>query len=468
MTRTEQMKQRRVQERKWLKFAIVAFGLLIAATAISYYWFSESSMPTPKRNKRANTGQFGALPDMGKVNILVLGVDHRKEDIGRSDTLFLITLDTKTKETALLSIPRDTRVKIPGYGFDKVNHAYALGGHQLTQKAVEELLGTPIDYYVEVDFLGFNKIVDAVGGVDIAVEKRMYYEDPYDDLIIDLQPGMQHMGGDTAIKYVRYRDEEGDIGRIDRQQHFIRAMMDEVTSPAILVKLPAIISEVKNAIRTDLSVTELIGMGKALKDAKGQGLKTDMAPGTPIDIAGISYLAPDIVALREHMAKVLGIKPDAQYTSSANRLAAEYQNSLPDETVLSDKPVSTKSSLAKPGQPKSATTPVKPVVPQKPASQVRPAEPQSGLIRVDIINASGNASAGEKMASQLKQQGFSVTEVSTSGNVNRNTIVIARSAQESILNRLTGLPFNYALQVSPQAGSANQVTVVVGKDYIGR
>jgi LCP family protein required for cell wall assembly len=460
------MKQRRVQERKWLKFAIVAFGLLIAATAISYYWFSESSMPTPKRNKRANTGQFGALPDTGKVNILVLGVDHRKEDIGRSDTLFLITLDTKTKETALLSIPRDTRVKIPGYGFDKVNHAYALGGHQLTQKAVEELLGTPIDYYVEVDFLGFNKIVDAVGGVDIAVEKRMYYEDPYDDLIIDLQPGMQHMDGDTAIKYVRYRDEEGDIGRIDRQQHFIRAMMDEVTSPAILVKLPAIISQVKNAIRTDLSVTEMIGMGKALKDAKEQGLKTDMAPGTPIDIAGISYLAPDIVALREHMAKVLGIKPDAQYTSSANRLAAEYQNSLPDETVLSDKPVSTKSSLAKPGQPKSATTPVKPAVPQKPASQARPAAPQSGLIRVDIINASGNASAGEKMASQLKQQGFSVTQVSTSGNVNRNTIVIAHSAQESILNRLTGLPFNYALQVSPQAGSETQVTVVVGKDYV--
>jgi LCP family protein required for cell wall assembly len=291
-------------------------------------------MPLPKRHKRSNISA-NLLENAGKVNILVLGVDHRADDIGRSDTLFLVTLDTKTKETSLLSIPRDTRVKIPGYGFDKINHAYALGGHELTQKTVEEVLGAPVDYYVEVDFSGFNKIVDAVGGVDIAVEKRMYYEDPYDDLLIDLQPGLQHMDGATAIKYVRYRDGEGDIGRIDRQQNFIRAMMDEVTSPAILVSIPAIISEVNNAIRTDLSVAEMIGMGKALKDAKEQGLKTDMAPGTPIDIGGISYLAPDIVAIREHMAKVLGFRPDEQYIAAAKRLAVEYQNSLPDETVMS-------------------------------------------------------------------------------------------------------------------------------------
>jgi hypothetical protein len=248
-------------------------------------------------------------------------------------------------------------------------------------------------------------------------------------------------------------------------------MMDEVTSPAILVNLPTVISEVNNAIHTDLSVAEMIGLGKALKDAKQQGLKTDMAPGTPIDIAGISYLSPDIVALREHMAKVLGIKPDAQYIASAKRLAAEYQDSLPDETMLSDKPVSTKSSLAKPGQPnpaQSAATPEKPVVPEKPAGQAMPVAPKSSLIRVDIINASGDASASDKMASQLKKQGFSIARIRTANNMSRDTVVIAHSAQESLLERLTELPFNYALQVSPQEKSSIQATVVIGKDFSGR
>jgi len=131
--------------------------------------------------------------------------------------MFVATIDEATKSVSLLSVPRDTRVKIPGHGWDKINHAYANGGSQLSQKAVENLLGIPIDYYVTIDFAGFYKIVDAVGGVDVDVEKRMYYEDPYDELVIDIQPGMQHMNGKTAIQYVRYRDSEGDIGRIERQ-----------------------------------------------------------------------------------------------------------------------------------------------------------------------------------------------------------------------------------------------------------
>lgn len=457
MTRTEHMKQRRVQEKKLLKIALLALVLLIAATAASYYWFSHSSMPSPKRRAASQS----VLPESGgKVNILVLGVDQRKDDIGRSDTLFLVTLDTKTKAASMLSIPRDTRVKIPGYGYDKINHAFSLGGHQLTQRAVEDLLGVPVDYYVKINFAGFSKIVDALGGVDIDVEKRMYYEDPYDDLVIDFKPGVQHMDGETAIKYVRYRDEEGDLGRITRQQNFIRAMMDEATSASILVRLPSIISEVSNTVETDLSVAEMLGMGKILNDARQQGLKSDVVPATPIDIGEISYLAPDVVALREHMARILDFKPDERYLAAAKRTAVEYQNSLPDETVLSPEKSATK--------PSTTVQPVKPLVPQKP-STAKPAKPvQPATLRANVVNASGNAEAGAKMAAIMRQQGFDVTGVSTSGTVNRNTIVIAHTSQNSVLSKVTGLPFNYALQVSPQAASSAQVTVVIGKDFAGR
>ena len=112
--------------------------------------------------------------------------------------------------------------------YDKINHAYAYGGHELTQKVVESFLNVPINYYVLIDIQAFEKIIDAVGGVDIDVEKRMYYEDPWDDnggLVIDLQPGLQHLNGKTAIQYVRYRDGEGDIGRINLSKKFMKAFL---------------------------------------------------------------------------------------------------------------------------------------------------------------------------------------------------------------------------------------------------
>ena len=128
----------------------------------------------------------------------------------------------------MLSIPRDSRVKIDGHGWDKINHAYAYGGSKLSKSVVEKLLGIPIEYTVVMNFQGFVRMIDALGGVTIDVEKRMYYSDPYDDdrgLYIDLHPGVQKLNGKAAIEYVRYRDEEGDIGRVARQQKFLTALL---------------------------------------------------------------------------------------------------------------------------------------------------------------------------------------------------------------------------------------------------
>ena len=172
----------------------------------------------------------GLLVAKDKATVMIMGVDKRNDDVGRSDTLMVATLDPDKNQAALLSIPRDTRVKIKGHGYDKINAAYAYGDRKLSQQTVESLLGIKIDHYIVIDVHGFTKIIDALGGIDIDVEKRMYYEDPWDDdggLYIDLQPGMQHMDGKTAVTYVRYRDEEGDIGRIRRQQKIL-SLSDKV------------------------------------------------------------------------------------------------------------------------------------------------------------------------------------------------------------------------------------------------
>lgn len=271
-----------------------------------------------------------------KATVMIMGVDKREDDVGRSDTLMLATLDPDKNQAALLSIPRDTRVKIAGHGFDKINSAYAYGGRKLTQSTVESLLNTHIDHYIEIDIHGFIKIIDALGGVDIDVEKRMYYEDPWDDdggLYIDLQPGMQHMDGKTAVTYVRYRDEEGDIGRIRRQQNFMKAVMDKVVSPTVIPKLPAIVSAVSDSVDTDMSITEILSFLTTLQDAKNNGLKSEMVPGKPVYISGVSYWVPDIKKTRQILADTMGINMNNAMANSIHEDDAEYRDSIPDGAV---------------------------------------------------------------------------------------------------------------------------------------
>ena len=164
----------------------------------------------------------------------------------------------------------------------------------------------------------------------------MYYEDPWDDdggLYIDLQPGMQHMDGKTAITYVRYRDEEGDIGRIKRQQNFMKAVMDKLVSPTIIPKLPAIVSAVSDSVENDMSVSEILSFLGTLQDAKDNGLKSEMLPGKPVYIEGISYWVPDISKTRQILANTLGIKINQSITTSIHEDNIEYEESIPDNAV---------------------------------------------------------------------------------------------------------------------------------------
>jgi len=263
----------------------------------------------------------------GKKNIVVMGCDIRKDDVGRSDTLFVVMLDKSKKNAALLSVPRDTRVKIKGHGWDKINSAFAYGGHQLTQETVQDFLGIKLHNYVVVDFQGFKDLVDVIGGVDINVEKRMYYYDPYANFEIDLRPGKQHMDGKTAMQYVRYRDEEGDIGRIRRQQKFIMALYQQIASKNIIAKMPGVSKQIMSMIKTDLSLKEMMELGKVMHDMlEKDGLKMSMVPGTPKYIDGISYWIPDIPKMRQQMAEMQEAKMSEKFRENTKKLEREYQD----------------------------------------------------------------------------------------------------------------------------------------------
>ena len=302
--------------------------LIFVLAALAGVFFAQSSLLDRAKDEQKDE----LLTAKDKATIMIMGVDERTDDVGRSDTLMVATIDPHKNEAALLSIPRDTRVAIPKNGYDKINAAYAYGGEKLTQRTVEDFLGIRIDHYVIINTHAFQKIIDAIGGIDIDVEKRMYYEDPWDDdggLVIDLRPGRQHMDGKTAVTYVRYRDEEGDIGRVKRQQKFMRACVDAVTTPAILPRLPGIISSVIDSVKTDLSVRQMLEFIGTLKQAQANGVRTDMVPGRPLYIEGISYWIPDMEQLRRNIVNALGISLNANERSRMERAIREYENSIP-------------------------------------------------------------------------------------------------------------------------------------------
>jgi len=317
----------------YVKYILILVVVFILSGMVGAFFANALVDNKPDYNEDDKKGMLVAND---KSTVMIMGVDERADDVGRSDTLMIATLDPDKNQAALLSVPRDTRVKIKGHGFDKINAAYAYGGRKLTQETIESLLNTHIDHYIKINVHGFTKIIDALGGIDIDVEKRMYYEDPWDDdggLYIDLQPGMQHMDGKTAITYVRYRDEEGDIGRIKRQQNFMKAVMDKLVSPTIIPKLPAIVSAVSDSVETDMSVSEILSFLGTLQDAKDNGLKSEMLPGKPVYIEGISYWVPDISKTRQILANTLGIKINQSITTSIHEDNIEYEESIPDNAV---------------------------------------------------------------------------------------------------------------------------------------
>ena len=317
----------------YVKYILILVVVFILSGMVGAFFANALVDNKPDYNEDDKKGMLVAKD---KATVMIMGVDERADDVGRSDTLMIATLDSDKNQAALLSVPRDTRVKIKGHGFDKINAAYAYGGRKLTQETIESLLNAHIDHYIKINVHGFTKIIDALGGIDIDVEKRMYYEDPWDDdggLYIDLQPGMQHMDGKTAITYVRYRDEEGDIGRIKRQQNFMKAVMDKLVSPTIIPKLPAIVSAVSDSVETDMSVSEILSFLGTLQDAKDNGLKSEMLPGKPVYIEGISYWVPDISKTRQILANTLGIKINQSITTSIHEDNIEYEESIPDNAV---------------------------------------------------------------------------------------------------------------------------------------
>jgi LCP family protein required for cell wall assembly len=261
-----------------------------------------SQDPTAQENGGV-AGMFGVPRLNSAMNVLVMATDvnYTVKDgkrvmglNGNTDTMIMLRMDPASGQVRMLSIPRDTRVPIPGHGTFKINAANPYGGPTLAARVVADFLNVQVDRYVLLNTRAVVQIVDALGGINVYVPKRLRYNDYAGKLHINLQKGWNLLDGKNAHDFLRFRhDELGDIGRVQRQQAFMQALLAQYMTPANLLKTPQLIGVAKENLETNLTAEEMVQIATWGKDIDRENVKMTMVPGVAATIDGGSYWVAD-------------------------------------------------------------------------------------------------------------------------------------------------------------------------------
>lgn len=279
-----------------LNALLISFLMIFAAVGGIYC----AKLYTTPYSSVVEDFQVGTLSEVKiskeKCNILIMGTD--KEGL-RTDVMMLAQIDPQRETAVVMSIPRDTRVKYAGSS-RKITEVHAVGmnrgkhGSEAAIIAVKELTGIPINHFVKVNFDAFEDCIDELGGVDFDVPQRMKYRDPYQDLYIDLQPGMQHLDGDKSEQLIRFRRyKNGDLDRIKVQQDFIHAIAEQKLQMKYIGKIDDIYGIISDNMETSMTPADIVQCGMQMLSIGTENITTVTMPGTPEDIGGGSYVIPD-------------------------------------------------------------------------------------------------------------------------------------------------------------------------------
>ena len=294
---------------------VMAFVVLASGACFAYYK-ATGNVPFAGGSGVTNAGDMSILDALlgknMKLNVAVFGVDA---DGTRTDVAFVVHYDSEQESIQLISVPRDTRVNVCSeveellggrYGVTKFNAVHAYGGKENGPKAailqMEDLLGISIDHYVKVDFNAVVEIVDAVGGVEVDVPQDMYWDmSDTGDITINLKKGLQTLDGKKALQLVRFRRyADGDVGRIQVQQLFMKALMEKVLSTESIVKnLGDYIKVTYKYVETDVSLSDAMKYANYITKVDTDKISMETLPGSGQYVGGLSYFIHDPVATRE-------------------------------------------------------------------------------------------------------------------------------------------------------------------------
>lgn len=261
--RHQNLKQKK--RKKSTNFLLILFILLVGTLIFAYVQY-KAGISQSLENSELPQEEYefnGDIDQYGGTNILLLGSDARKgEEVSRADTIMVAQYHPDKGTYKIISLMRDMYVDIPGYGKNKINAAFALGGPELLRQTIKENFDLDLKYYSIVNFEGFVHLIDEAfpNGVEIEIEKEMS-----ENIGVTLEPGLQRLDGKHLLGYVRFRqDAIGDFGRVERQQNALKEVASQITSVQTIPKLPKLIGVLTPFINTNMSSGDILYIGKDL------------------------------------------------------------------------------------------------------------------------------------------------------------------------------------------------------------
>jgi len=383
-----------------------------------------SDAPAPNASGEA------AIPmPESQISILLLGSDERADDKEppRTDTMLLLTLDLEHRTAGMISLPRDLWVPIPGYDITtKINTAYVIGekrgypggGTQLAKDTVSSFVGRPIEHYLRINFNGFVRFVDLIGGIDIVVPQTIH-DDQYPTAnygieTFHLDAGPQHLNGEVALKYVRTRNVDSDYGRAARQQQVIQAVIDKVTQadmiPTLVAKLPQLSATMRDSVSTDMSPAAAVQIAQYVRQnsfREVRRLVLDDRYGTEsYSDDGAWILLPDRSRIRPALTAFFEAPPDS---------VDGYVTAATGDALLST--IAAQTTNLNPAQDRLVTEPA--------------------TTRIEVLNGTGYPGVAARIRDLLQEHGWQVVSIGDADRSDyRRTLIVNYNADPLLVSRM--------------------------------
>jgi len=421
---------------------------------------NEYPKPRAASNPQPATGLTGeSLPDWEedeRVNILLLGIDKRPdEQYARTDTMILVTIDPATGKAGMLSIPRDLWVTIPGYGENRINTAHYLGdkngypggGPALAMKTVQYNLGVPVHFYVRVDFDGFRRIIDTLGGIDIDVPQTIndptYPDENYGYDPFYIEAGPHHMDGDTALKYARTRATSGaDFDRARRQQAVLFAIREKALAIGVVPKIPELWSTMAGTVQTDLQLVDILELAKLADKITSDDIQSAVIDHTMTVDYTTSSGAQVLLPVREK------IRPVVESIFSSPEPAGPPPTPTPDPALLAQAQAEAQRQAQL-------------------RAEIAAALQDEGA-KIVVQNGTPQEGLAAATAEYLRDQGFIIVQFGPADRTDYpRTVIVDYTGKSYALSLLADI-FNVAdenIRRSPNLKSDVDIRVIIGADF---
>ena len=453
-------RRQRIEEKKHKKkhkvlrviLAILVIILVMIGGFVSYStlvngWGWQGMLATMMGHNQETVEQ------LDEFRVLLLGVST---DLGAklTDTIMVASYNPKTQRAALLSVPRDTFVgksKTSANSYDKINALYQKGPEK-TLAAVNEITGLNIEYYAVIDNQALIKVVDEIGGVEFDVPIKMKYDDPTQNLHINLQPGLQTIDGEKAEQLLRFRHNnngtsysseygDNDLGRMRTQREFITATVKQTLQLKNATKLGKLLDIVYENVETNVKLSDVKDYLPYAIEFNMENLKTGAVPGTPAMINSISFFEYSKTKTKELIEELFysdGEESETDESAKTSSSSSSYSSSkLDDEDSTTTVTTTTKISTS-----------------------------EAAKIKIELLNGSGNSKALTDATYVLKKKGYNIYKTGTTSTSSKTSIVVNEEVKDDILTNIQELLETGTITKSATSSqSTTDITIILGKDY---